>query len=155
MPLEWFYIVKCLVTHYELWSFDVQQHEIVENFAGTFKSHFSMECYFLFSILLVSYLEHTVHRWSCNKEKIRNTCTGSFKLLVRKIFAESVEKVRNWFFLNSFSNYKLIKMILSIFSLLQDLNDVVLAAFLCWITLKHFRGKIYNLFYHCCLLMKL
>ena len=99
---------------------------------------------FLFSFLLVSYLEHTVHRWSCNKEKIRNTCTGSFKLLVRKIFAESIEKVRNWFFLNSFSNYKLIKMILSIFSLIQDLNDVVLAAFLCWITLKHFRGKIHS-----------
>ena len=126
---------------------------------GKFRGHIQISFFngmlLLFSILLVSYLEHTVHRWSCNKEKIRNTCTGSFKLLVRKIFAESVEKVRNWFFLNSFSNYKLIKMILSIFSLIQDLNDVVLAAFLCWLTLKHFRGKIYNLFYHCCLLMKL
>ena len=88
--------------------------------------------FLLFLFTIYSYLDHAVHR-TC----IKRNCTGSFKLLVRKICWESEN---NWFE-KCFSNYILTKMILSILNLVQEISGAFVAVFICWTALKHIKGK--------------
>ena len=88
--------------------------------------------FLLFLFTIYSYLDHAVHR-TC----IKRNCTGSFKLLVRKICWESEN---NWFE-KCFSNYILTKMILSILNLVQEVSGAFVAVFICWTALKHIKGK--------------
>ena len=139
------YFALMSLHHMTWWKHSRAHSNLVVEWNVTFCFHF---CY-------NSYLEHTVHRRPCNKEKYA-ILYWLVQIVGTKNIWRVLRKWKNWFFLNSFSNHKLIKMILSILNLLQDLNGVVVAAFLCWITLKHFRGKTQKYFFisFCCHLTK-